>query len=86
MNELLTFAGLTLTGTAIVASAVWAVASIRGSTRALGRSIDSLRQAVDRLDRILADLGQRMDHLNTRVSRIEGRHMIDEAPGRAAAG
>jgi hypothetical protein len=78
MNGVASWIGLLLTGLVMVVSAVWAVASIRGSTRELGRSIDALRDWLERQDERICGVCAKHETLNTRVSRLEGRHASDD--------
>ena len=65
--------GLGLSMVLIVAPAIWLMAGVHGQTGELSRSIFALRQTMLRLDEMIAKVDHRLESLNTRLSRLEGR-------------
>lgn len=68
LSVLVAGAGLLVSVLVIVGSAVWVVASLRGSAQSLGRSIDSLRTMVERLDTVVSDSGRRIVELERKMA------------------
>jgi len=86
MTELVATLGLGLAGIGALVGAVWTVGKIRSDTQQLTTAISNLCATVDRLDRVVWSIGDRLDDINTRVARLEGRHQLEEEQKLASGG
>lgn len=70
--------GILISAGSIIATAVWAVGSIKGTTSKLEAAIASLTKSVDRVDTSINDLWHNVRALDQRLSRMEGRSELQQ--------
>lgn len=83
LSGMLALTGLLLTAGTVIAASVWAVATIKGTTLALGIEMRGLADSIDRLRKFVTDetkeLRDSLKRLDGRLIRMETRNgMRDE--------
>jgi hypothetical protein len=71
MDESVALLAAVFTILAVIVSAVWAVATIKTTTRVLTEKISHLTDTIGRLESVLSDYGTKIARADTRLTRLE---------------